>query len=79
MSQSNSEEMIKNYKKHGELEALRQFAGNALMGILSVKLDYEQDAMLRDDWDGFCKLTAESSFDYADAMLAEYKKRYWNE
>mgnify|MGYP003600500727 CR=1 FL=1 len=63
-------------KKDDELTLIREFAKYALAGATAADNDFECEAQRRDDWEGYCQNTAESSFDYADAMLAEYKKRY---
>jgi hypothetical protein len=52
-------------KKEKDLALIREFATAALNGLIS---DSEIDMPLH--------RFADASFNYADAMLAEYKKRY---
>ena len=52
-------------KKDADLALIREFAGQALAGCLSDS-DFNADG----------KSAAKIVFNYADDMLAEYKKRY---
>ena len=56
-------------KKDADLALIREFAGQALMGLMASPIERMSKRTAPDEF-------AIGSFLIADAMLAEYKKRY---